>query len=272
MWNSFDVNLLVNGNRCKQYSHEGQIYVEAKDGSEWYLNIQNNSGGRILAVTSVDGLNVLTGKTAKSTDSGYIVPAYSSQKIKGFRVSDNDWALFRFGYKFNGNTYAQQKGGGKNCGVVGVRLFYEKVKLPELPIWKCSGSDGVQWHPNTLTYTCANSADNFNNVTPGIYHSNTLGLNDASEKMSVKKRSFGACGQSANSADFDMGTEFGRKEESKVEHVEFERGTLAHSGDIYYASHDSLIEMGVPLSNNPKLPKSFSDNDYCKPPKNWMHG
>jgi len=258
MWNSFDVNLLVNGNRCKQYNHEGQTYVEAKDGSEWCLQIQNNSGGRILAVTSVDGLNVLTGKTAKSTDSGYIIPAYSSQKIKGFRFSDNEWALFRFGYKLNGKTYAQQKGKGQNCGVVGVRLFYEKVKLPEPLIWKYHNTTDVQWHPGSATY-----ARNDSNTLGGLYGNGRFGYETLG---SPKKSSASGLMKSAN---FDMGTEFGRREESKVEHVEFERGTLAHTSDIYYASRDSLIEMGVPLSNHAKLPKSFSDNDYCKPPRGW---
>lgn len=269
MWNSFDINVLVNGNRCKQYNHEGQVYVEAKDGSEWFLQIQNNSGGRILAVTSVDGLNTLTGKTAKSTDSGYIIPAYSSQKIKGFRFSDNEWALFRFGYKLNGNTYAQQKGKGQDCGVVGVRLFYEKaVRLPSPPIykpypWHCSGSSNIQWHAGSAqTYNCCTS------TLGGLYGNGRHGYDDSEMLSAPKKRSATKSGL-MKAANFDMGTEFGRREESKVEHVEFERGSLAHTGDIYYASRDSLIDMGIVLSNNPKLPKSFSDNDYCKPPKNW---
>lgn len=258
MYNSFDINVLVNGNRCKQYSHEGQTYIEAKDGSEWSIQIQNNYGGRVLAVCSVDGLNVLTGKTAKSTDSGYIIPAYSSQKVKGFRFSNNEWALFRFGYKLNGNTYAQHQGKGENCGVIGVRLFYEKVKVPEIPIWK-------------TTYCNTGSSPWALNSTSVFYNaSNMLGeLSNNGNFDAPRKRSAGGQSGLLKSANFDMGTEFGRREESKVEYVEFERGTLAHSGDIYYASRNNLIELGVPLSNNPKLPKSFSDNDYCKPPKNW---
>lgn len=144
MWNTFDVNVLVNGNRCKQYNHEGKTYIEAKDGSEWYFQIQNNSPGRVLAVCSVDGLNVLTGETAKPEDTGYIIDAYHSQKIKGFRFSDTEWALFKFGYKINkdtgaknGKVYAVSKGNGaeRNCGVIGVKLFYEVPKKIEyIPI------------------------------------------------------------------------------------------------------------------------------------------
>src|ERR1035437_5059483 len=126
----FDVDILVNGSRCKQYSHESRKYIEAKNGSEWCLKIKNNTNSRVLAICSVDGLNVLTGESAGPNDSGYIIDSYNSQKIKGFRVSDSSWALFKFGYKADGKTYAQSKNDGseKNCGVIGVRLYYEKLE------------------------------------------------------------------------------------------------------------------------------------------------
>ena len=128
---SFDVNILVNGSRCKQYQHCGRTYIQANPGSEYTLEIKNNYWKRILAVSSVDGLNVLTGKTASEEDTGYIIDSYSSEKIKGFRISDTEWALFKFGYKFNGNTYAQSKedGSEKNCGVIGFRFFYEEEPM-----------------------------------------------------------------------------------------------------------------------------------------------
>ena len=128
---SFDLNILVNGNRCKQYQHQGKTFIEAKNGSEYVIEIKNNHYKRILAVGSVDGLNVLTGKAASDTDTGYIIGAYSSEKIKGFRFSDDEWAMFKFGYKFYGNTYAQSKedGSEKNCGVIGLRVFYEKEPI-----------------------------------------------------------------------------------------------------------------------------------------------
>jgi hypothetical protein len=84
MWNTFDVNVLVNGNRCKQYNHDNRVYIEAKDGSEYSISIQNNTANRVLAVCSVDGLNVLTGEKASTEDSGYIIDAYNTQKSKDF--------------------------------------------------------------------------------------------------------------------------------------------------------------------------------------------
>jgi len=53
--------------------------------------------------------------------------------------------------------------------------------------------------------------------------------------------------------------------------VDFDRGCLAKSFDIYYASRTALISMGVPMENVLKsnLPQSFS-GQYCTPPKGYV--
>ena len=52
---------------------------------------------------------------------------------------------------------------------------------------------------------------------------------------------------------FDLGTSMGKSQESKVVEVEFERGILVDSIDIYYASRESLIELGIPISNEKQV-------------------
>jgi hypothetical protein len=310
--NSFDVNVTVNGNKCKLYTFQGRNFIQANPGSEYVIEVKNNHWKRVLAVGSVDGLNVLTGKTASEADSGYIIGAYSSEKIKGFRFSDDEWALFKFGYKFNGNTYAQSKedGSEKNCGVIGVRFFYEKD-----PIVTTYTVINNGW-PN-YCYTGAISPQIYNCSAGGTsyssnvnYQASNLGTQDltygstnntfkdvSQQKMSKKRSAGGGCSAgdtkgitanycasaplghldnsldfcaSAAAPDFDMGTEWGRKERSKVKTVAFERGCLAQSFDIYYASRESLIAMGVPITNEltANLPQSFPDK-YATPPKNW---
>jgi len=316
---SFDLNITVNGNRCKQYHHQGKTFIEAKEGSEYVIEVKNNYWKRVLAVGSVDGLNVLTGKTAHESDSGYIIGAYSSEKIKGFRFSDDEWALFKFGYKFNGKTYAQSKedGSEKNCGIIGLRFFYEK----EQPVWVCNSfltggfNPTPQWGTGYPQYLGggATYSSNVNYQAP----SNTQDIQTYSATLKssdnkISKRRSSAGGQSANFGDvkgtyaaasaqnflcstnctndndldwmqpeysrspepdkatFDMGTEWGRKERSKVRTVSFERGALAQSIDIYYASREALIAMGVPIENGltANLPQSFP-NTYATPPKGW---
>ncbi len=307
---SFDLNITVNGSRCKQYSHQGKTFIEAKNGSEYVIEVKNNHWKRVLAVGAVDGLNVLTGKTASESDSGYIIGAYSSEKIKGFRFSDDEWAMFKFGYKFNGNTYAQSKedGSEKNCGVIGIRFFYEKEPIvintpspftpcnpypwtyPSTPVspWDITYTTNVNYTSNKLgemdmkmynnsggtgmsSGLHARSAQNSNEGTFKKLSSNNNVANyyaavgdsvaDCCDFMAVEKE---------RSPDFDMGTEWGRKEKSRVNTVTFERGCLAQSFDIYYASRESLIAMGVPIQNtlSVSLPQSFPNN-YAKPPKGW---
>jgi len=312
---SFDLNILVNGNRCKQYYHQGKTFIEAKNGSEYVIQINNNHWKRILAVGSVDGLNILTGKAANEKDSGYIVGAYSSEKIKGFRFSDDEWAMFKFGYKFDGKTYAQSKedGSERNCGVIGLRLFYEKepiytytVPAPVIywnttPQWlggnsiTCHGTGAIN---HTVNYCCSDlgTQDMLSETIGGdTLRSDTLKSSTGPTKSSSRKRSLSG-GQSAQYSSnniavagaglygpgrfgytpapepkFDMGTEWGRKEHSKVHNVSFERGCQAQSFDIYYASRESLIAMGVPLFNELQvgLPQSFP-NGYATPPKHWQ--
>jgi hypothetical protein len=301
MWNTFDVNVMVNGNRCKQYTHEGRTYIEAKDGSEWYFQIQNNYSNRILAVCSVDSLNVLTGETATPNDTGYVIDAYHSQKIKGFRFSDDEWALFKFGYKLNGKTYAQSKGDGseRNCGVIGVRLFYEKPPkveyIPEprnhwltgtiLAPGRCSGSSWsnyatsgdsqVNWTVNGTTTAGAGGlyGEGKFGYTPESLDStldNRFNRRNMTEDhyTPVRTTSYNSYTQPRG---FDLGTEWGKREKSKVQTVDFERGCEAQSTDIYYASRESLIQMGVPIGNNLKvnIPKSFP-NKYVQPPIGWQ--
>ena len=71
--NDVSVDILVNGNSTAKYYKDGKVYVEAKDGSEYEILIKNNGFNKVLAVSSVDGLNVLNGEPSREVDSGYII-------------------------------------------------------------------------------------------------------------------------------------------------------------------------------------------------------
>lgn len=323
---SFDVNITVNGNRCKQYQFQGKTFVEAKDGSEYVVELKNNYYKRVLAVSSVDGLNVLTGKSASDTDTGYIVGSHAAEKIKGFRFSDDEWAMFKFGYKYDGKTYAQSKGDGseRNCGVIGVKFFYENEPVytcvpnsftpaPTWPKWpkepapnwpdywpnhpyKDTGTPPPIWYTTSIQYSCGNtSADWAEPEADGALYDSDLsagggrGMSSGMFARSATKSAHDVQKMSkflsaTNSAQnmvqqssaevkpqsFDMGTEWGRKEASKVHTVSFDRGSLAQTFEIFYASRASLIDMGVIVDNKlqANLPQSFP-SQYATPPKNW---
>ena len=46
------------------YYHEGRSYVVGKPGNEYQFNVCNNQPDGILTVTSVDGVNAVSGETA----------------------------------------------------------------------------------------------------------------------------------------------------------------------------------------------------------------
>jgi hypothetical protein len=106
------------------YRHQGRCYVAGKPGNEYQVIVRNRSGGDVLGVVSVDGVNVVTGETAAPSQSGYIVARGDSLEIKGWRKSLQQVAAFYF--TSHGDAYATRTGRGDNVGVIGVALFRRK--------------------------------------------------------------------------------------------------------------------------------------------------
>ena len=126
--NNVEMHVLVNGRPVKEYTHKGMTFIESRVGSVYTIKIKNDNGTRVMAVVSVDGLDVITGKPAEKTNKGYIVDAYSSTEIKGYRTSDEKSVDFVFVSKDGSKNYAAQVEGGdkRNSGVIGIRVFEEK--------------------------------------------------------------------------------------------------------------------------------------------------
>jgi hypothetical protein len=72
-------------------------------------------------------------------------------------------------------------------------------------------------------------------------------------------------------ASFDMETQWGESRAHKVREIEFERREVIHNFEIYYASRESLIAMGVDFGTEKRVsfPESFKESKYAKPPKGW---
>jgi hypothetical protein len=106
----------------------GEYWVAGRPGARYAVEVRNNSGGRILAVTSVDGVNVVTGATAGWEQSGYVLDPGESYQITGWRKSNAEVAAFTF--TDAANSYAERTGRPANVGVIGVALFRERVPEP----------------------------------------------------------------------------------------------------------------------------------------------
>ena len=89
--------MLVDGVPARTYDHDGETYVLGQLGARYTLRVSNHSGRRIEAVVSVDGRDVIDGRPADFRDKrGYLVPAWGSVDIDGWRISHVEAAAFRF--------------------------------------------------------------------------------------------------------------------------------------------------------------------------------
>jgi hypothetical protein len=86
------------------------------------------AAGRVLAVTSVDGVNVITGKTASPLGSGYVLDPWAVVDIDGWRKSMDQVAAFYF--TALPDSYAARTGRPDDVGVIGVALFSERQPIP----------------------------------------------------------------------------------------------------------------------------------------------
>ena len=54
------------GQRIPVYLHQGRLYVAGTPGERYAVYVANRTGQRVMAVVSVDGINVVTGETASA--------------------------------------------------------------------------------------------------------------------------------------------------------------------------------------------------------------
>ena len=118
--------------RLPVYWHQGRAYVVGKPGNEYQIAVRSRLGEDLLAVVSVDGVNVITGETANPAQSGYVLGARASLDIQGWRKSLSQTAAFYF--TALPDSYAARTGRPDDVGVIGVALFRRKAVQPVAPI------------------------------------------------------------------------------------------------------------------------------------------
>lgn len=111
------------GERLTVYQHGGRHYVAGAPGRRYAVEVTNRTGGRVLAVVSVDGVNVVSGETAMPAQSGYVLAPWQQLQIAGWRKNLGEVAAFYF--TAVPDSYAARTGRPRNVGVVGVALFRE---------------------------------------------------------------------------------------------------------------------------------------------------
>ena len=225
---TIDVYDRTQGETLAIHPLDSQRYVVGTPGHEYAIRIRNETSRRILAVTSVDGVNVVTGETAAPEQSGYVIEAGGSVEIAGWRRSLERTSAFYF--TDLGDSYAARTGRPRNVGVIGVAVFHELVR----PMMNSFLRDKVLAHENEGDPRVrAERADAAAPAAPAQDAAGETGRLAASEPRQMLSNK--------------LGTGFGRDEASLVQRVRFERATSApaESISIQYDRRDNLIAMGV---------------------------
>jgi hypothetical protein len=110
------------------YYARGEYWVAGKPGARYAVAVRNKAGERVLAVTAVDGVNVLSGDTAAWDQTGYVFSPRERYQITGWRKSNSEVAAFQFADARD--SYAGLTGRPGNVGVIGVALFRERLPEP----------------------------------------------------------------------------------------------------------------------------------------------
>jgi len=265
---NYELDVLVNNKPVKQYGHEGESWIEAKEGTDYTIKVKNNTSRRILAIVSVDGLDTISGEPASKDSGGYIVNGYSSFEIKGFRSSLEKVNLFTFADKEESYAVTSPNGdqSSKNVGGISLLVFSEKIEATKKNLFKpfqpkpWDKYDKIpDWKPSKPHYDIICQATSLDSTIMRGFGNETarrINLDDA---------------KAIDSLTPDLGTKFSHVEiEDKVTEIEFKRGTLQEQISLYYGSRDFLKKLGINFEPEPKvvLPTLFKEGNFCKPPVN----
>lgn len=125
--NGIDLQVCVDGRPIREYGLEGRTIVEGRKGVPFTIKVRNNHPTKVHVSVLVDGVGVVSGNEKDLR--GYILEAYSSYEVKGWRRSLNDVAQFIFETK-DGSYSKIVKGSDAQCGVISVIAHAEKTRPP----------------------------------------------------------------------------------------------------------------------------------------------
>lgn len=213
------------GRTLPVHFYRGEYWVAGTPGVPYAIRVRNASGERLLAVMSVDGVNVLSGETAAVSQSGYVFDAGRQSDIAGWRKSNAEIAAFEF--TASPNSYAERTGRPADVGVIGVALFRERpapVYVPQV-VPQPAPWPGYPGYKNRPQEKSGNGA--------------------AAPEM--RNDSYQGAPQARAQAEPRLGTGHGGRETSVVSNTTFARASSAPAEviRIRYDSHDNLVGLGV---------------------------
>ncbi|MEJ8845550.1 hypothetical protein [Variovorax rhizosphaerae] len=217
---------------------DGQRYVAGRPGARYGVTLRNLRSERILVVMSVDGINVLNGKTAGWDQDGYVLGAHASGQIAGWRKSDREVAAFEF--TAPGDSYASRTGRPLDLGVIGFAVFSERRPEPR-PMPRPPMVPSPMQKDSAAASEAASTARAEAPASAASQPSGSGAANDAASPSALARR------ERAPLEEQKLGTGHGQREESIVTHTRFVRAssTPVEVLAVRYDSRANLIRMGV---------------------------
>ncbi len=255
----YEVQVLVAGQPARTFRHDGETYVLGHLGERYTLRVLNHTGRRIEAVVSVDGRDVIDGKPADPAKRGYLVPAWGSVEIDGWRISQREAAAFRFSTV--PDSYAARTGNAREVGVVGVAVFPEKWSPPPRPLY-APPPPPPSW-----------DGDLRGEATPREERAPAQGSNAA-------PRASPPMAQTKAAERPGLGTEFGEAVSSQVTEVPFERARPRPDAVLgaRYNDREGLLALGIDVDGvvtseadlrRTADPFPAVERGYAQPPPGW---
>jgi len=245
---------------------DGQRYVAGRPGARYGVTLRNLRSERVLVVMSVDGINVLNGKTAGWDQDGYVLGAHAAGQIAGWRKSDREVAAFEF--TAPGDSYASRTGRPLDLGVIGLAVFSERrpqprpmprpPMIPGTPMQQDRAAAG-EAGPSARAEAPAPRPDASGMAADAKSSAGAGTANEAAAPSASLRR------ERAPLEAEKLGTGHGQREESIVTHTRFvrARSTPDEVLALRYDSRANLIRMGVIPGPDDRLarpPRPFPQN------------
>jgi len=208
------------------YPHAGKLHVIGQPGEGYSVRVSNRTGRRILAVVSVDGVNVVNGETAAPDQTGYVLDPWQSYEIEGWRKSAREVAAFYF--TSLPDSYAARTGRPGNVGVIGLAVFQEalppRAAAPIQPPFAKGGSA----RDRAAAEAQAPAAD-------------------ADRSDDLRQESNRAAAPPASRMQEKLGTGHGEQRYSAVSFTDFRRAAAfpAEVLSLYYDRYENLAARGI---------------------------
>ncbi|HZX91462.1 MAG TPA: hypothetical protein VFE67_12525 [Rudaea sp.] len=250
------------GSVLPTHRHDGKLYIAGVPGHRYSVRLNNRTSSRVLTVLSVDGVNAISGQTANPNQSGYVLDAWQSTEVEGWRKNMSEIAQFNF--TALDNSYAARTGRPNNVGVIGVAVFREKP-----PVWR-ERDDKISMQEAESQPRSADSAA----ATPPPAAPATAGAAQAAKSANAPAGAARADSLAAQrptpKPEESLGTGHGARESSYASYTTFERASSSPDevDSVWYDSYRNLVVRGVIPTPRPIAvePQPFPNGGFAPDP------